>query len=377
MPRCLLVFEPPDGGVPEHVALLATGLRTRGWETAVVAPPRSIIDDRLEDHGTRNLRMPFQRSYRRPGDDAAVLRQLVRLLRNEPFDLVHCHSAKAGVLGRVAALMARTPVVYTPHCFPFVGPWGPGRRLFARGVERRLGHLTDAVICVSQDERELALRERIANEHGTYLVRNGVKPCAADLAPDPRLAAFARERPTAGCIAVLRHQKGVDLLLEAAPSILRRLPAARLAVVGDGPLRPALEARAHDVGIGQRLRFFEFKPPAARQLQSLDLFVLPSHWEAFPLALLEAMACGVPQVATAVGGTPEAVGDGATGLLCPAGDAETLGEQIASLLADPVRRRAMSEASRERHRRLFGVDRMVQRTAEVYDEVLAKSTKQR
>ncbi len=128
----------------------------------------------------------------------------------------------------------------------------------------------------------------------------------------------------------------------------------------------ALVALAGRMGLDDRVRFFDFHGPAARQLRELDVFVLPSRWEAFPIAVLEAMACGVPQVATDVGGTAEAVRPGLTGSLCPPDDPDALAEAIGGLLADPGARAEMGAASRSRHRELFDVERMVAATTGLY-----------
>jgi glycosyltransferase involved in cell wall biosynthesis len=121
--------------------------------------------------------------------------------------------------------------------------------------------------------------------------------------------------------------------------------------------------------VGPRLRFFGFEPPASRQLSALEIFVLPSSWEAFPISILEAMACGVPQVVTDVGGSGEAVSDGETGLVCPPEDPAALADRVVELLRDPARRARMATASRARHRERFMLDRMVDETAAVYGRV--------
>lgn len=368
MRRCLLVFEPPDGGVAENVLRLALGLEERGWKAWVAGPERSIIHSRLEAAGIPVAKLPFERGYGEPAQDLRALRGLLGLM-NDQFDVIHAHSAKAGVLGRIAARVKRTPIVYTPHCFPFVGPWGLPRRAFSVGIERALGPLTEAIICVAEAERGLALEKHVASPERLHVVHNGSLPCEEGLERDPELEALREAGPLAACLAVLRPQKAVHVFVEAAAFVLERLPEAQLAVVGNGEMRQDLERRARALGVDRRVRFLDFKPPASRQLRSIDVFVLPSAWEAFPISILEAMACGVPQVATDVGGTAEALEDGTTGLLGPANDPMALAERITTLLEDPERRAEMSEASRRRHARHFGLELMVERTVDIYDRV--------
>jgi glycosyltransferase involved in cell wall biosynthesis len=370
MRGCLLVFEPPDGGVPENAMRLALGLRERGWEPWVAGPERSIVYPALERACVPIARLPLVRGYGAPQLDVISLRRLIGIMRSRRFDLMHAHSAKAGVLGRVAARLTTTPSIYSPHCFPFVGPWGLPRRTFSLGVERLLGPGTDALLCVSEDERRLALGHRLASPGRLAVVHNGTEPCPAALDPDPELAAFAAEGPLAATMAVLRRQKAVHVFVEAAPAILERIPHARLAVIGNGELRPRLEALAGRLVPDGRLRFFDFRAPASRLLRSLAVFVLPSAWEAFPISIVEAMACGVPQVVTDVGGSSEAVADGQTGLLCPPNDPSVLAQRVAELLGDPARRERMSAASRARHRERFTLERMLDETAALYEHVL-------
>jgi glycosyltransferase involved in cell wall biosynthesis len=354
------------------VRQLSLQLPEHGWEPWVAGPQEAIIYPSLESAGVPVARLPLRRGFGRPGEDAAAMRSIGTLLRRQRFDLVHAHSAKAGVLGRIVTRAAGSPIVYSPHCFPFVGPWGWPRRTFATMIERGLGPITDAIVCVAEDERRIALEHRIAPFDRLTVVHNGVATADPALEADPELMAFAGGRPLAGCIAVLRPQKAVDVFVAAAPQILAGAPEARLAVIGNGDLLHALRAQARDLGLdSERFRFFPFRPPAARALRALDLFVLSSAWEAFPISLLEALAEGVPQVATDVGGSAEALSHGETGLLCSAGDPVALARPVITLLNDPERRATMAAASRKRHAERFRVEEMARQTAAVYVKAVA------
>lgn len=366
MPRVLLAFEPPDGGVAENVMQLALGLADEGWDVELAGPEEAVVYPRIEAVGLRVHRLPFARGYGEPSRDARSLRTLVRLLRSGRFDLVHCHSAKAGVLGRIAATIARVPVVYSPHCFPFVGDFGAPRRIVATTIEQALAPLTDRILCVSHDEARIARETRLGADR-LAVVHNGSEPCPADVEPDAALLALRGDGVLAASVAVLREQKRIDVLIDAAPDVLARVPEARIAIVGDGPLRDELVARAAERGLAEepRFAFLPFEAPAARHLRALDVYVLPSSWEALPIGVLEALACGTPQIATDVGGTSEAVVP-ETGLLVPPADPAALADALVELLRDPDRRAAMARASVARHEQGFGLRRMVAETAAVY-----------
>jgi glycosyltransferase involved in cell wall biosynthesis len=233
----------------------------------------------------------FRRGLAHPHDDALALAKLVPLLRRTA--LVHSHSAKAGVLARIGARLARKPAVYTPHGFPFVGDMPALRREFGVVVERVLAPATAALICVCEFERGLATRHRLEHRR-TEVIHNGCPPC---------LNGDAVEMPPGlivGTVSTMRPAKALDCMLDAMPAIVAAVPEARLVVVGGGPLEAKLHAHATDLGID--LTWLPFEPPASRYLRGFDVYVLSSAWEAFPIAVLEAQACGVPQVVSAVGG---------------------------------------------------------------------------
>ena len=372
MPRVLLLFEPPDGGVAENVRQLALGLGEHGFEVELAGPPDALPYAELEVAGLVVHRLPLTRGFGEPASDLKALAGLDRLLRDPRFDLLHAHSAKAGVLGRLVGRRRGVPVVYSPHCFPFVGEHGRARVILTRAVERALGRLSAGILCVCAAERRLAELARVARPQRLHVVLNGADPCP-ELDPDAELAALRAGGPVVAAITVLRRQKRPDILLEAAPEILRRSPDARVALVGDGPLRRDLERRAAELGLTANDRFsmLSYTGPAARYLSCMDVFVLPSSWEALPIGVLEALACGVPQVVTDVGGNGEAVSSD-TGLLVPPGDPDALTKAVVELLEDDRRRLAMADRSRIRHAEKFLTEHMVGGTAAVYRHVLGR-----
>jgi glycosyltransferase involved in cell wall biosynthesis len=369
MRRVLLVFDPPDGGVAENVRTLALGLAEHGWQPSVAGPRESLIYDDLLAAGIPLERLPLRPGYGHPISDLASLRGLLALLRRGRYDVVHSHNAKAGVLTRLAARFGHAPNVYSPHCFPFVANHTRPRRWTATAIEWACGRATDILLCVAEEERRQALDHRIVAEDRLRVIHNGCPRCEQEIELDDELERFRAGRPLAATLCVLREQKAVDVFVAAAPAILERCPEAALAVIGDGELRDQLQAQARELGLGDRFGFFAFRAPSARQLRSLDVFVLSSGWEAFPISVLEAMACGVPQVATDVGGTSEAVLDGETGLLCRPSDPAGLAKSVTTLLADSSLRERMASASEARHDGKFRIEVMVAKTAALYDEL--------
>ncbi len=362
--RVALVCEPPDGGVAEHVLRLALGLPRHGYEPVVLVPPEFVHTRRLAEAGCAVRELPFRRDYGHPWLDAQSLGRIVRAARG--VDMVHAHSAKAGVLGRLGARLAGRPVVYTPHGLPFVGEMSPARRRFGVVVERALAPLTSTLVCVCEFERDLAratgLRPRAA-----AVVYNGCPEC--DGGGDARVAALRAHGPLVGTVSTLRPAKALDVLVDAAPAVLAAVADARFAIVGDGPLEAELKAQARRLGLESRFVFLPFQAPSSASLRPLDVYVLCSAWESFPIGVLEAQACGVPQVVTAVGGTREAVVP-ETGLVVAPRDPAALAAAIVELLRDGERRTRMAAASRERHAARFTTERMVAGAAAVYDAVL-------
>jgi glycosyltransferase involved in cell wall biosynthesis len=365
-----MVFKAPDGGAAENVVQLAQGLPRHGWELELVGPLSASIYDRIPASIPVH-RLPFTPGYGPPNDDIAALRGLIALSRRGNYDLLHAHSAQPSVLARLARLWGAPPVVYTAHCFPFVGNISRRRLITGLVIEWPLAPLTSAFIDVSEFERRAALSRRVGTPERHHLIRNACAPCP-DVDPDPELLRFRGEGPLVLVVTALRADKRVDVFLRSLTEVFREVPQARAAVVGNGPESSAFVEVARKLGLDQdgRLLMVPFEGPSARYLKCADVYVLPSSFESLPIGLLEAIACGVPQVATAVGGVTEAVVE-ETGVTVPPGDAAALARALIPLLREPERRERMGRASRIRHAELFDLSRMVAETAAVYEAALA------
>lgn len=295
---------------------------------------------------------------------------VARHLRRQKIDLVHCHLPMAGVAGRLAGRLAGVPVVYTEHnLMPRYHPLTRRANLWTWGLQRQ-------ALAVSA-EVAAAIAEHAGDRVPVEVVTNGVP--VDRLRRDPEAAARVRrelgipaDAPVVGQVAVFRTQKRLDHWLAAARHIRRQLPDAHFLLVGDGPLRGEVEGWVEDAAddLAGRVHLPGLQPAVGDYLSAMDLLMISSQFEGLPLVLLEAMSLELPVAATAVGGVPEAVVDGETGRLVPAGDPVALAEAALTLLGSPERGRALGRAGRRRVEEQFSTRRMLADLEAVYDRVL-------
>jgi glycosyltransferase involved in cell wall biosynthesis len=364
-PRVLVVVTLAEtGGAQAYVAALAEALRG-SFEVVVAAhgdgPLRPAVQNAGADFvAVRQLRRPV-----RPGRDLLAVLELVRLIRRLRPEVVHANSSKAGVVGRLAAFLARVPVrVFTVHGWAFSAHSGFAACAY-RLAERAMGGLTTLTICVAESERRAGLRARTCRPGRTVVIRNATRG-------GPRAAPCDGGGP-ARLIDVGRLKRPKDpLTLVRAVALLEPGSCSAL-LVGDGPERRRVEAEARRLGVAGAVRLAGERRDVRELLAGADVFVLASQSEGLPMSILEAMAAGLPVVASSVGGVAELVEHRVSGLLVPPGDPPALARALGELIRDPALRSSYGEAGRRRTEEMFGFEAFRRSHLHAYRRALASA----
>ncbi len=302
-----------------------------------------------------------------------AVRQLTRLLRQHHFDIIHVHGGIGGMLGRVAAAAAHAPVVvYTPNAWPFLAT---GHRFWAKAhlwFERWAARCTAAIVCVSNCERQMAQRYRIAPSEKLTVIPNGID--SNRVRGNRELARRALNlRPDAiviGTVTRLSYQKDPLGLIAAATPVLKINPRRRLVVIGDGPLRAAVERACAAARISPQVTFAGFRPDATELQFSFDVFVMSSRYEGLSYALLDAMAAGLAVIATG-GGSQDIIKNNENGLVVPPGDTTALQQALERLTNDPDLRQRFGTRGQAAVSE-FTASAMVRKTETLYRMLLNK-----
>jgi glycosyltransferase involved in cell wall biosynthesis len=355
------------GGPAQHVLFLASGLK-EDVETVLVTgtpdPAEGSMDDLAGDLGVIPLRLPHLKRQLAPLDDLRALWSLWRLCRRLKPDIVHTHTSKAGLLGRLAARLAGVPVVlHTFHGHVFHGYFGPWASRLAVLAERGMGALSTRLYAVSPSQREELLSLGIAPPGKIITLPLGLD--LDPLAPPLPRGALRRELGLGedallvGCVARLAPIKAHADLLEAFARIAAGHPAAHLLLIGDGEERPGIEQAVLERGLGSRVHLLGWRRDLPALYGDLDLAVLSSKNEGLPVALIEAAAAGVPIVATRVGGVTDLLA-GHPATLVPPGNPEALAGALSAALGNLTRLKVLAIPASGDFRKAYGRARMLE-----------------
>jgi glycosyltransferase involved in cell wall biosynthesis len=372
------------GGPALHVAYLTAGLRERGYDTTLVAGSLARGEDSMafvaDACDVDVVRIDELGREISPLRDLVATLRLARLIRRERPDILHTHTAKAGTVGRVAALLAgrHAPpiVVHTFHGHVLRGYFGPLRSWFFLRLERWLAKRTTALIAVSPQVRDDLVALGVAPPERFVVIRLGIElgeRVASEQdgrAETRRYLGIPPDRFAIGWIGRMTAVKRTDDALVAFKRLRDDGVDAVLCLVGDGPDRPQLERRAHELGVVRDTLFLGYQENVAPFYAAFDALVLPSSNEGTPVSAIEALAAGRPVVATRVGGVPDVVQEGEDGFLVEPGATDDLAGRLAELAHSPKLRERMGRAGRERVLPRYAVERLVDDVDRLYRSLL-------
>ncbi len=374
------------GGPALHVAYLSAGLRDRGYDTTLVAGSLALGEESMagvaEGLGVPILTIPELHREISPLRDLRAVYHLADLIREVRPHILHTHTAKAGTIGRLAARLlgdAGPPiVVHTFHGHVLRGYFDPVRSTAFRLLERWLARQSTALIAVSPEVRDDLVSLGVAPAERFEVVRLGIEldqrvgenGFEAARTETRRALGIPDDRFVVGWIGRMTAVKRTGDVLQAVRRLREQGVDAVLCMVGDGPDRDSVEARAHELGIVRDSLFLGYQDEVADYYAAFDALILPSANEGTPVSAIEALAAGRPVVATRVGGVPDVVRDGVDGFLVEPGDVDGMAERLSQLAADAPLRHRMGEAGRASVHERYSVERLLDDVDRLYRRLL-------
>jgi len=370
------------GGAPDIYRILCDHLDPAVYDITLIIGhceyPTLKTRELLKKFQGKTIVVPSLKREINPANDMAAFTRLYAIFCDHKFDVIHTHTAKAGALGRLAAgLAGGSVIVHTPHGHNFYGYFGPRASAVIVKIEKFLTLFTDRIVALTELERSDYIKFGIDDGRKIIVIYQGLELEKETLDQEDifNLKSVFNIQPedlVVGMVGRLEPVKGSTFFIEAASLISKRFPGAKFLVAGEGSLRNEMEEKARKLGIADKVIFAGWREDVPDMISVMDVVVQPSLNEAVGIALVEAQAQGVPIVATKVGGIPEAVVDGKTGILVPPSDAEKLAEAVSGLLADKAKRAAMGAAGRAWVQDKFRAETMAEKTSALYMELLEK-----
>lgn len=350
------------GGAQENVrALIEHGIK-HGDVGLVTGGDGPLIEE-AQSYGAKVWVLPNLVRPIHPLKDTLVVRDLIQVIREFQPDLIHAHSSKAGIVARIAARMTKTPAVFSAHGWAFTPGVPPARQYMALAAEYMVGKFTSHIICGSNYDGKTGLRKKIIDTDKLSVVWYGV-PDVPHIAPHQ-----PREKVKVVCVSRLAPPKDHATLIRAAAMIES---GYELLIVGEGELKPYMEALAESLGTRDRIRFLGNVPDIVSILADSDIFVFSSTHEGLPYCIMEAMRAGLPVIATNAGGIGEEVLDGVNGYLLPCCDVDAMAKSIRTLISNRDMRIQMGTESRRLYLERFALSRMIDGTFSIYNKVLSR-----
>lgn len=379
------------GGSAQNTYLTLLGLQKRNFQsyfmTGLSLESEMKYDEiraqekdiqRLEQEGIEFILCPPLVRRTNIIKDLKTFLDIWRIIKKKSPEIVHTHSSKAGLLGRLAAKLARIPiVVHTPHGHVFFGYFGSFKTKIFIILERFVSRITDKIIALTNEEKKDYIKFRIANEDKFDVIYSGIELDKFKELSEDKKQNFVKELGIPeksliiGTVGRLVPVKGHEFLIKAAKYIISKYPEAFFVFTGDGPLEQNLKRQALELGINNNIIFLGWRSDAAKIISVYDIFALPSLNEGMGRVLAEAMALGKPIVGSNVGGIPDLVTHGKNGFLVPVRNSEKLAKYIRILIKNKEQREKMGQVGKEMVKN-FSKEKMVEKIANLYEELLTQ-----
>jgi len=370
------------GGAQENTLYTATLLDPDRYQVDVICGPQTGSEGSLiEEARQRGISLTILPNLLRqisPRRDLRALPQMVKIIRQGRYDIVHTHSSKAGIIGRLAARLAGTPViVHTVHGWSFHEYMPASTRQLYIWLERWMARLTDALIVVTGRDIDKGLQAGIGRAGQYHLIRSAIpldefQPGLYEREAERAGLGIPDGAAVIGNVGRFSAQKNPLDWIRVAGQVAAVCPQAFFLMVGDGPLRGEVEAEIQKQGLDKRILLTGLRRDAARMMAAMDIFLLTSLWEGLPRVIPQAMAMNLPVVANLADGTAEAIQDGINGYLCAPGDLAQMAGQVVELVNHPLKRLEMGANGREIAARDYDLKTMIAQIDQLYTQLLTR-----
>lgn len=355
------------GGAQIHVRDIVEELQNSGHQIYLITGDKENIHKEIEGTGTRLINSQHLIRNLSPVSDIKAILELRKYLKEIKPDLVATHSSKAGIVGRIAGWSLGIPTIFTAHGWAYTDGVSPQKRKLYILIEKMTGWISKGVITVSDYDQKLALKHKVLPQRKMLTIHNGVhdiemvtrKVCDKKI---PQLIMVARFAPPKQQLQLLKVLNDI-----------RDIPW-QISFAGDGPQLAEAKSFVKVKGLEERVSFLGNRSDVECLLEQADLFVLISNWEGLPLSVLEAMRCGLPIIASDVGGVKEAVKDSRNGFLIPKHHMQLLRKRLVTLLSDSDVRLKMGKESREIYQTHFKFEKMYEKTVTFYEQLVQTNT---
>ena len=373
-----------NGGADENTLFTINGLNKERYQVDLMTGEESEeeilerikLDEEINLYQIEGLVRDIS-----PLDEIKALRSMYRIIRDNNYDIVHTHVAKAGVLGRIAAKMAGVPaIVHGIHGITFPAAINPLLQNLYKNIERLCGSFTDKFITVGDDMQQKYIKAGVGRAEEYQTIRSGMELDNFLQAANNSRAKIKELRAELGIradeivigkVSKLERRKGYRFYLAVAQEIVSKYPQVKFLIVGNGSLRSRLEGQVREMGLEENVIFTGYRQDIADVFSIFDIKVLTSLWEGLPRVLVQAAAVGKPLVSFDVDGAWEIIDEGENGYLVPMQDTETMVEKLSLLIEDKELRERMGRSAQEKVDKAWSIESMVQQTEQVYQDLIS------